>query len=248
MENEQLSDEDVTFEELNIGGLHIRQPRQGYRFSLDAILLADFLRVKAGERLLDIGTGSGIIPLLASELTSAREIVGLELQERLFTLARENIRMNHLENRITIVRGDLKSVSQMFQAGEFEVVCSNPPYRKVGSGRINPNSEAAIARHEVACRLDDLVAASKYLVKPGGKVFIIYLAERLGEFVSRLRQHNLEPKRLRFVHSFYTSQASLALVEAQRDASAGLKILPPFVVYNQEKEYTDEAKRVLREA
>ena len=238
---------DVTLEELNIGGLHIRQPRQGYRFSLDAILLADFLRVKAGERLLDMGTGSGIIPLLASELTPAQEIVGLELQDRLTVLARENVRLNHLEDRITIVHGDLRHIADIFHTGEFDVVCSNPPYRKVGSGRINPNSEAAIARHEVACALEDLVAAYKYLVKPGGKVFMIYLAERLGELMSHLRQYNLEPKRLRFVHSSHTAEASLALVEAHRDASAGLKILPPFVVYTREKEYTDEAKRILRE-
>jgi len=246
-EHTPISADDVTFEELNIGGLHIRQPRLGYRFSLDAILLADFLHVKADERLIDIGTGSGIIPLLASELTEAREIVGLELQERLFTLAHENIRLNHLEDRITIIRGDLKQVAHAFQAGEFDVVCSNPPYRKVGAGRLNPNPETAIARHEVACDLNDLVTASKFLVKPGGKVFLIYLAERLGELMSQLRRHKLEPKRLRFVHSNHTAEASLALIEARRDAAAGLKILPPFVVYAKEKEYTDEAKRILRE-
>jgi tRNA1Val (adenine37-N6)-methyltransferase len=243
-----IVDDDLTYEELNIGGLHIRQPRKGYRFSLDAILLADFLRVKTGERVLDIGTGSGIIPLLASELTTAKDIVGLELQDRLFALACDNIRLNHLEQRVTIIQGDLCQVQTLFQAGEFDVVCSNPPYRKEGSGRVNPNDEAAIARHEIACQLPDLVAACKYAVKPGGKVYLVHLAERMGELISCMRQYNLEPKRLRFVHSFHTADASLALVEAQRDALAGLKILPPFVVYTKEKEYTDEAKRVLREA
>ncbi len=246
-EHAPISADDLTFEELNIGGLHIRQPRRGYRFSLDAILLADFLQARAGERLIDIGTGSGIIPLLVSELTEVGEIVGLELQERLFTLAHNNVRLNHLEDRITIIQGDLKHVAHTFQAGEFDVVCSNPPYRKIGTGRLNPNTEAAIARHEVACELEDLVAAYKFLVKTGGKVFMIYLAERLGELMIQLRRHNLEPKRLRFVHSHHTAEASLALIEAQRDAAAGLKILPPFVVYAKEKEYTDEAKRILHE-
>lgn len=240
--------DDVTCEELKIGGLRIRQPRTGYRFSLDAILLADFLHVKAGERLIDIGTGSGIIPLLASEMTEAADIVGLELQERLVTLAQQNIQLNTLHDRITIVAGDLKDVAQTFRAGEFDLVCSNPPYRKVGAGRLNPDPESAIARHEVACSLDDLVAACKYLVKPGGKVALIHLAERLGELMTTLRQHNLEPKRLRFVHSHQTADASLALVEARRDGAAGLQILSPFVVYAKAKEYTDEAKRVLRES
>jgi tRNA1Val (adenine37-N6)-methyltransferase len=239
---------EVTRETLKIGGLQIRQPRQGYRFSLDAILLADFLQVRAGDRVIDVGAGSGIIPLLVSELTDAAAIVGLEIQDRLVALARENIRLNHLEDRITIIHGDLKQAARLFQAGEFDVVCSNPPYRKMGAGRLNPDPEAAIARHEVACALEDLVVASKFLVKPGGKVCVIYLAERLGELMSQLRHHRLEPKRLRFVHSHHHAEASLTLIEARRDAGAGLKILPPFVVYANEQEYTDEAKRILREA
>jgi len=180
-------------EQLKIGGLQIRQPRNGYRFSVDAILLADFVRVKTHERLIDLGTGSGIIPLLVSAFAPVRIIVGLEIQEQLAVLARENVRLNHLEDRITIVRGDLKHVAQTFQAGEFDVVCSNPPYRKVGAGRLNPHNESAIARHELTCQLSDLAEACKYLVKPGGKVFVIYLAERLGELISQVRQHNLEP-------------------------------------------------------
>jgi tRNA1Val (adenine37-N6)-methyltransferase len=234
-------------EQLKIGGLQIRQPQRGYRFSVDAILLADFVRVKAHERLIDLGTGSGIIPLLVSVITPVHTIVGLEIQEQLATLARENVNLNRLNDRISIVRGDLKHVAQTFQAGEFDVACSNPPYRKVGTGRLNPHHESAIARHELTCQLSDLTVACKYLVKPGGKVFLIYLAERLGELISQMRQHNLEPKRLRCVHSFQNGPAGLVLIEAQRDAAPGMQVLPPLILYTSDKEYTDEAKRILRE-
>ena len=150
--------------------------------------------------------------------------------------------------RIQIVHGDLRQVAQLFRAGEFEVLCSNPPYRKVGTGRINPDDEQAVARHEITCQLSDLLAACKYLVKPGGKVFLIYLAERLGELFAQMSDYRLAPKRLRCVHASAQTVASLVLVEAQRDAAPGLKILPPLFLYNQEREYTDEAKRILREA
>lgn len=235
-------------EQLKIGGLHVLQPQDGYRFSLDAVLLADFLTVKPTERLLDLGTGAGIIPLLASVLTPAREIVGLEIQPQMTTLAQENVALNHLEARIQIRQGDLKQIAQIFQPGEFEVVCANPPYRRVGAGRLNPQTEEAIARHEILCDLRDVLAACKYAVKSGGKVFLIYLPERLGELISQMRQARLEPKRLRCIHSVSTASASLVLVEARRDAAAGLQVLPPLILYNQQQEYTDEARRILREA
>lgn len=236
-----------TLEQLNIGGLKFFQPKQGYRFSVDAVLLVDFIVVKPEGRLVDLGTGSGIIPLLASVLTPAREIVGLDIQERLVQLARKNVVYNQLEDRIHIVHGDLRQVAQLFRAGEFDAVCSNPPYRKVGTGRINPDDEQAIARHEISCQLRDLLAACKYLVKPGGKAFLVYLPERLSELLGQMGAYKLEPKNIRCVHSSETTTASLVLVEAQRDASPGMNILPPLFLYNQENEYTDEAKRILRE-
>jgi tRNA1Val (adenine37-N6)-methyltransferase len=181
-------------------------------------------------------------------LTSAQEIVGIEIQEQLATLARQNVAMNHLEDRIRILHGDLKHVAQHFQSGEFDVICSNPPYRKLGAGRLNPRNEQAIARHEIHCQLGDLLAACKYLVKPGGKVFLIYLPERLGELINQMQQYRIEPKRLRCVHSYQTSPASLMLVEAHRDAAPGLTIQPPLILYARKNEYSDEAKRILRES
>jgi tRNA1Val (adenine37-N6)-methyltransferase len=236
-----------TVEQLNIGNLEFLQPKHGYRFSVDAVLLADFLRIKPTERLIDLGTGSGIIPLLASVLTPAQEIVGIEIQEQLVTLARKNVAMNHLEDRVRILHGDLKHIARHFRSGEFEVLCSNPPYRKIGTGRLNPQDEQAIARHEIHCQIDDLLAACKYLVNPGGKVFLIYLPERLGELISQMHQYHLEPKRLRCVHSYQTTPASLMLIEAHRDAAPGLTIQPPLILYARKNEYTEEAKRILRE-
>ena len=236
-----------TLERLRIGNLRYLQPKKGYRFSVDAVLLADFLRADSAERVIDVGTGSGILPLLCAALTPAQEIVGLELQERLAQLAQRNVQLNHLETRIRILQGDVRQVSRLFRAGEFDVLCSNPPYRKVGSGRRNPGTEQAIARHELACRLNDLAAAAKYLVKPGGKAFLIYLPERLSELCVALTAHRLEPKVLRCVHAHAAAPASLALIEARRDASPGMNVLPPLFLYDQEHIYSEEAKRILRE-
>ena len=236
-----------TLERLNIGNLQCIQPKEGYRFSLDAVLLADFLTIKPDERLIDLGTGIGIIPLLVSALHPVRHIVGLELQERLQDLAQRNVRLNNLGSCIHIIHGNLREVSGMFRAGEFDVLCSNPPYRKVGSGRINPRAEQAIARHEIACQLNDLLAAAKYLVKPGGRIFFIYLPERLGELLSGLSRYRLEPKKMRCVHTTQHTAASLVLVEAQRDACSGLVVLPPLCLYSREDVYSPEAKKILRE-
>ncbi len=239
--------ETETLERLNIGKLQFIQPKQGCRFSVDAVLLADFMTVKPDERLIDLGTGTGIIPLLAAALTSAKEIVGVELQERLFQLACRNVRLNFLEARIRIVQADMKQIVHTFRAGEFAVVCSNPPYRKVGSGRLNPGAEEAIARHEIACQLDDLLTAAKYLITPGGKLFVIYLPERLSELLSGLSAYRLEPKRVRCVHTAAHTPATLVLVEAQRDAAPGLTVLPPLFLYSEKHIYSVEAKRILRE-
>lgn len=236
-----------TLERLNIGDLQCIQPKQGYRFSVDAILLADFLKVKPDDRLIDLGTGIGIIPLFSAVLTPAREIVGLELQTRLMQIAQRNIELNSLDDRIRIVHGDVKQISQLFRAGEFDVLCANPPYRKVGSGRLNPETEQAIARHEVACQLKDLLSAAKYLVKPGGKVFLIYLSERLSELLGGLSRYRLEPKKIRCIHTAVHTSASLVLVEAHRDAASGVLVLPPLFLYNEGNVYSSEAKRILRE-
>ena len=236
-----------TLEILKIGNFQYIQPKRGYRFSVDVILLADFLNVKSDERVIDLGTGSGILPLLIAALTPAHQIVGLELQQRLAALARRNVLLNALDDRIQIIEGDLRQVSQIFRAGTYDVVCSNPPYRKIGTGRLNPENEQAVARHEIACSLENLLVACKYLVKPGGKVFLIYLPERLSELLAGLIAYRLGPKRIRCVHSTQYSSASLVLVEAQRDASPGLIVLPPLCLYTHDHEYSDEAKRILRE-
>lgn len=236
-----------TLEILKIGNFQCIQPKRGYRFSVDAILLANFLTVKPHERVIDLGTGAGILPLLLAALTPARQIVGVELQQRLAALAARNVRLNALDDRIQIIEGDLRQIAQRFRAGTFDVVCSNPPYRKFGSGRLNPENEQAVARHEIACSLEDLLTASKYLVKPGGKVFLIYLPERLSELFAGLVTYHLEPKRIRYVHSTQDAPASLVLVEAHRDASAGLIVLPPLFLYTDKREYSEEAKHILRE-
>lgn len=226
-------------------GLRLLQKKEGYRVSMDALLLADFINPEKGDRILDLGTGSGIIALLLGQVDFIGEIIGLEIQADLFELAQQNVKLNNLADKVRMVQGDLRRISFLFKSGEFDVVCSNPPYRKLGSGRVNPQEEKAIARHEVLCELQDVLAAGRYLVRPGGRAFFVYSSERLTYFLSSLLAYNLEPKRLRLVHQDLKSSASLVLVEAIRDGQPGLNVLPPLFIQDGAGSYTPEAARIL---
>jgi tRNA1Val (adenine37-N6)-methyltransferase len=229
----------------SIKGLKLIQRRDGYRVNMDALLLADFIKLGVGDRILDLGTGSGIIALILGQRDSVKEIIGLEIQPGLSELARRNISLNNLDNKIKVIEGDLRKISSLFKSGEFDGVCSNPPYRRIGSGRINPREEKAIARHEVLSALSDILFACKYSVRPGGKVFLVYLAERLTHLLYEMRSYELEPKRLRLIYPDTQSSASLLLVEAIRDGQPGLEVLPPLFVREETGQYTPEAAQIL---
>lgn len=207
------------------GRLKVIQSRWGYRFSVDAMLLSDFAGVRRGDRVADLGTGCGIIPLLLLCSRDAGWVAGLEIQEGLAGQALRNMRINGLESRMAVVRGDLRRPP--LQNGSFDVVVSNPPYRRAGSGRINPDQERAIARHEIMACLDDVLKAARLLLRKKGKLAVIYPAERSAELLVRMRGAGLEPKRLRFVHSDLKSEAELVLAEGVLGGRPGVKILSP---------------------
>ena len=206
-------------------GLKVIQKIHGPRFSIDAILLARFCTVKKGDLVADLGTGTGIIPLLLASNTKAEQIVGIEIQEELADLARRNVALNGLEDRIRILQGDLRVLSETHPPGQFNLVLSNPPYRLLGAGQINPNLLKAISRHEIKCTLEDVLEASFYLLRNRGRFALVYHPDRMVDLISGCRQHRLEPKRLQFLHPDDGGEASLILLEASKNGHKGLKVL-----------------------
>ena len=220
-----------TLDDLRLGDLKIIQKRDGYRFSLDPILLCGFASVNGVEAVVDLGTGSGVIPLLLARSSAATRIVGVELQAGLADRARRSVALNGLTERIEIVEGDLRTVARQLGVGIFDLVLSNPPFRQGGSGKIAPEAERAAARHELAGGLADFLQAAALLLRPGGRCGLIYLAERLTDLLVELRRAGLEPKRLRMVQSRYGEGARLVLVEARRGGRPGLVVEAPLVIY-----------------
>jgi len=207
------------------GTLQIIQSRQGYRFSVDALLLAEFVSIRSNDVVVDLGAGCGIISLVLAVKRKVGFIVGLELQEELASQAQRNIVLNKLDKKIAIMRGDLRHLP--IRPGFAHVVLCNPPYRRQKSGRINPDFSKAIARHELSTKLDDILAAGKTLLKPGGRLALIYPANRLTEICAKMRIQEVEPKRLQIVFPNSYSNAKLAMIEGKLQGKSGLKILPP---------------------
>jgi tRNA1Val (adenine37-N6)-methyltransferase len=231
-----------TLDALRAGGVEILQPRDGYRFSLDPLLLCAFAEIGARARVCDLGTGSGVMPLLLAKAGKGREFVGIELQADLAERARRSVTLNGLEERIRIVRADLRDLPGEFAAASCDVVLTNPPYRKPSSGRVAPGVERGAARFELAGGLTDFLRTAAFLLNNGGRFYLIYLAERLAELCDEMRTFRLEPKRLRMVHSRAGEPAKLVLVEGRRNARPGLTVAAPLIVYKEGKgrEYTEE--------
>jgi len=203
------------------------QSQKGYRFSIDAILLSQFVTVKPGDVVVDLGTGCGVIPLILLLTKPFRFAFGLEIQKELALQAGRNIRLNRLEDRMEVILGDIRHPPMA--RGSADVVTCNPPYRKVKSGRINPDPRRAIARHELLASIDDILRAAAALLRKKGRLALIYPALRLVDILVRLRRFNLEPKKIRINYPGLESSAKLALIEASLSARPGLEICPPLL-------------------
>jgi tRNA1Val (adenine37-N6)-methyltransferase len=237
---------DVSLDTLCNGRLRIAQSRSGYRFSLDAILLAGFATAKQNDRIADLGTGNGVIPLLLAQGHPSTTVLGIEVQEALAERARKNIRLNELGERVTIALGDVRAIDRIAPRGAFTVVVCNPPYRKASSGRLSPNSERRIARHEIMGTIDDFVKAGCYLLAAKGRMAVVYPAGRCVDLLSALRRAGIEPKRLKAVHSSSAVEASLILAEGVKGARSGITLLPPLIVYGPDGSYSREVATMLR--
>jgi len=233
---------DETLEDLQINGLYILQKKDSFRFGMDAVLLSGFVSVKNGARVLDLGTGTGIIPLLLSAKTPAEYIAGIEIQPEIADMAMRSVRGNGLEDKIEIIQGDLKKAREILKPASFDAVVTNPPYMRTGSGLINPEQGKAIARHEISCTLQDVLTSAATMLKPNGDFFMVNRPDRLADAIEGMRKVKIEPKLLRFVSPRYSSAPNLFLVKGLKNGNPGLKILPNLVIYNEDGQYTDEVK------
>lgn len=232
-ENERVDD-------LQRNGYGIIQRKGAFCFGMDAVLLSGFAAVRQGEQALDLGTGTGIIPILLEAKSEGRHFTGLEIQPDMADMARRSVAYNHLESKIEIVTGDIKEAGRLFDLASFDVVTSNPPYMNDAHGLKNPDLPKAIARHEILCTLEDVVRSAAILLKPGGRFYMVHRPHRLIEIISVMRQYRLEPKRMKFVHPFIDREANMVLIEGVRGGKPMVKLEAPIIVYKEPGVYTDE--------
>ena len=231
---------DERIDDLQCNGYRILQKKDGFCFGMDAVLLSGFARVQAGERALDLGTGTGIIPILLSAKTAGDSFTGLEIQEAFAEMAGRSVQLNGLADRVKIVQGDIREASRLFGKASFDVVTSNPPYMNDAHGLKNPDLPKAIARHEVLCTLAELVRETALLLKPGGRFYLVHRPHRLVEIITVLREYKLEPKRMKLVHPFIDKEANMVLIEAFRGGGPMMKVEAPIIVYQEPGVYTSE--------
>ncbi|MBE6348994.1 MAG: tRNA1(Val) (adenine(37)-N6)-methyltransferase [Spirochaetaceae bacterium] len=226
-------------------GYKIIQDSEKFKFGIDAILLSHFAfnQIRNNEKVIDLGTGNGIIPLMIAK-SRANSIVGLEIQEENVEIAKRSVELNQLEEKIQIIHGDIKAVEKKFTKHSFDVVVSNPPYMINEHGKQNPTEAKSIARHEVLCNLEDIISAVDYLLKPFGKFFMIHRPFRLPEIFSLLTKYKIEPKRMELVSPFLQKEPNLVLIEAKKNANPRLQIEENLIVYEKPGIYTEKINQI----
>ena len=220
-------------DDLQIGGLELIQDPEKFCFGVDAVFLSDFVRVRPGESVLDLGNGNGIIPVLLSAKTEARHITGLEIQADTAEMARRSVAHNHLEDRIDIVTGDIKEAAELFRPAFFDVITTNPPYMLADHGIRNPDDAKAVARHEILCTLDDILRESMRLMQDKSRFYMIHRPFRLTDIMIKMHQYKIEPKRIRFVYPYIDKEPAMVLIEGVRGAKPRVTVEPPLIIYDR---------------
>lgn len=234
---------EVTFD--SIRDISLYQSKIGYRFSVDSLLLYDFVNLREVKNIADLGAGSGIIGILLAKKYPGAKVRLFEIQDSLVRLAEKNVVLNRLENRVRVSRYDLRTLHAGGSMNRtYDLIVSNPPFRKRQSGRINTEEEKAIARHEITLSLNELLHASTALLRAKGRLCLIYHPNRLAELLDLLREKDIEPKRIKFVHSNTCSEAKMVLLEAAKEGRTGLKVEPPLYIYKEDGSYTKEMKKI----
>jgi tRNA1Val (adenine37-N6)-methyltransferase len=232
-ENERIDD-------LQRNGYKIIQNPDKFCFGMDAVLLSGFARVNDGARVLDLGTGTGIIPILLEAKTKASHFCALEIQEESADMARRSVKLNGLEDKIDIITGDIKEASKLFALSSFDVITCNPPYMIGQHGIANPDAPKAIARHEILCTLEDVVKNAAKLLKTGGSFFMVHRPFRLAEIINVMTSYKLEPKRMQLVYPYIDREPNMVLIEGCRGGKPRMTVEKPLIVYKAPNVYTDE--------
>ena len=235
---------DENIDDLQLKGLYLIQKKDGFKFGIDAVLLSDFAQVKKKHRVMDLCTGTGIVPFLVYGKYEPQSVFGLEIQRDMVEMAERSVKLNSLEGRVQFINGDLKDIDSLKRLDRFDVVTVNPPYKLNNSGILNPLDKLAIARHEVLCNLEDVIAASRVLLKDNGRMFIVHRPERLADIFTLMRKYKIEPKRVKMVHPKMGKAPNIVLVEGQRDGGAYLKWEAPLYVYDENGRYTKEIDEI----
>ncbi len=227
-------------DDLQRNGYRIIQNPEKFCFGMDAVLLAGFANAVPSDRGLDLGTGTGIIPILLEGRYQMQNIIGLEIQENSVDMARRSVALNRLSERIQILQGDIKEASNLFEASSFDIVTANPPYMEENGGLKNPAEPKAIARHEILCKLDDVIGAAAYCLKERGRFYLVHRPFRLGEIFSLLQKYRLEPKRMSLVYPYVDKEPNMALIEALKGGNPGMRVEKPLIVYQEKGKYMPE--------
>jgi tRNA1Val (adenine37-N6)-methyltransferase len=237
---EILINDDETLDDLQLNGVHLIQKKEAFRFGVDAVLLANFAKIKKGDRVIDLCSGTGIIPFIIAGKTEAKSITGVEIQKDMTDMASRSSKYNKMEQRVNFINHDLKDIKYLSGLQKADAVTVNPPYKLRNSGLINPDDKNAIARHEILCTFEDVVVAAKAVLKHNGRIFIIHRPDRLVDILCTMRKHKIEPKQIRMIHSNHTKAPTMVLVEGLNNGGAFLKWLPPLYIYDLDGNYTRE--------
>lgn len=236
--------EDERIDDLQCKGYRLIQKPKGFCFGVDAVLLSDFARIKKNQRVLDLCTGSGVIPILLAAKTEGDHFSGLELQEEYADMAGRSVQMNGLEEKINIICGDVKDIKKLFAPASFQVVTVNPPYMTEHHGLTNLYEPKTIARHEVMVSLEDVVAAAGYVLPESGSFFMIHKPFRLAEIFKIMKKYHLEPKRMRLVHPSVEKEPTMVLIEGLKGGRERITVEPPLIIYKEQGVYHDEISRI----
>lgn len=237
-ENERIDD-------LEFKGYKIIQNSEGFCFGIDSILLSDFAKnIKKGSKVVDLGTGTGILSILLAGKTKLKEIIGVEIQEEVYQMAKRSVELNSLQNKIKIINENILNLENVLEKGSFDVIVTNPPYKKLNTGVKNENEKKLISRHEITANLEDFIKTSKLLLKDKGEFYMVHRPERLVDIIYLMRKYKIEPKQIKFVAPNINKEPNLVLIKGIKNAKEFLKFEKTLYVYNEDGNYTDETLEI----
>ena len=240
-----ILDENERIDDLVIKNLKIIQNKECFCFGIDSVLLSDFAKnIKKDSLVLDLGTGTGIIPILLCGKTDLKKVIGVEIQEEVYNMAKKSIKLNNLENKFEIINENILNLEKIYKENTFDVITTNPPYKKIDTGILNENKKKIVSRHEITASLEDFLKVSKRLLKDKGELYMVHRPERLVDIIYNMRKYKIEPKTIRFVFSNKNKEPKLVLIKGIKNAKPFLKIEKNLYIYDENGKYSEEIEKI----